>query len=169
MKKIIVLLALLLVSAQTFAEVSRIYQGRYSGAIRGYDPVAYFTESEAVRGTRKITYDYLGATWWFSSEENKKLFVENPEKYMPQYGGYCAKAMSDNRFLKIDPKSWSIVNDKLYLNYSSKTRIIWQEQQVQMISTADQNWKVHLKDIFNEDVAQDIDAESTEVNAALNQ
>ncbi len=142
-------LLLIVFSIQILAK-DRIYQGRYSGAIRGYDPVAYFTQADAVRGNKKITYKYKGAKWRFASEENRDLFKANPEKYVPQYGGYCAKAMSDNRFLKIDPKAWTIIDDKLYLNYSPKTRVVWREEQTDLIERADNFWTNHLVETFNE-------------------
>lgn len=142
-------LLLVVFSVQIVAK-DRIYQGRFSGAIRGYDPVAYFTESDAIRGSKKITYKYRDAKWRFSSEENKELFKSDPEKYIPQYGGYCAKAMSGDRFLKIDPKAWTIIENKLYLNYSPKTRVSWKQDNTGLIEKANQYWAVHLEETFNE-------------------
>lgn len=147
--KYIFTLFLVLFSVQIFAK-DRIYQGRFSGAIRGYDPVAYFTQSDAIRGNKKITYQYRDAKWRFISEENRELFKANPEKYVPQYGGYCAKAMSDDRFLKIDPRAWTIIDDKLYLNYSPKTKTIWKQERAGLIEQADEFWTVHLDKTFNE-------------------
>ena len=146
-------LLLILFSAQTIAK-DRIYQGFFSGAIRGYDPVAYFTEGAAKRGDKKITYEYLDATWRFSSEEHKKLFIENPEKYIPQYGGYCAKAMSGDSFTKIDPKAWTIIDGKLYLNYSIRTRVAWRNEKDNLIDKADGHWTGHLVETFGEEPAE---------------
>ncbi len=142
-------LLLVLFSVEAFAK-DRFYQGRSSGAIRGYDVVAYYTQSDAVRGSKKITYKYGGAEWRFASEENRDLFKADPEKYVPQYGGYCAKAMSGDRFLKIDPKAWTIIDDKLYLNYSSRTRATWRTEQGDLIAQADGYWANHLVETFGE-------------------
>ncbi len=151
-------LFLILFSVQLVAK-DRIYQGRVSGAIRGYDPVAYFTQNEAVRGSKKITYEYRDAKWRFASEENRELFKADPEKYIPQYGGYCAKAMSDDRFLKIDPKAWTIIDDKLYLNYSSRTRSTWRKDQSGLIAQADTFWSDHLVKTFKEEPKLEVELE----------
>ena len=94
-------------------------------AIRGTDPVAYFTKSKAVKGASQYEYKWNGATWRFSSKENMELFAANPEKYAPQYGGYCAKAMSEGNVVSIDPNAWKIVDGKLYLNYSAGVQRQW--------------------------------------------
>src|SRR5512135_2769630 len=87
-------------------------------AIRGYDPVAYFTESKPVEGSKQFTFEWQGATWRFASAANRDLFAKTPEKYAPQYGGYCAYAVSQGHTATIDPQRWRIVDGKLYLNYS---------------------------------------------------
>lgn len=87
-------------------------------AIKGYDPVAYFTESKAIKGSKEFTYDWLGATWHFSSAENRDLFKSEPVKYSPQYGGHCADGVSFGTITtNIDPQAWRIIEGKLYLNY----------------------------------------------------
>nr|WP_246252544.1 YHS domain-containing (seleno)protein [Mesorhizobium camelthorni] len=87
-------------------------------AIRGYDPVAYFTENKAVEGTERFSHHWLGATWHFASAKNRDLFVRDPLKYTPQYGGYCADGVSLGTITtNIDPKAWRIIDGKLYLNY----------------------------------------------------
>jgi YHS domain-containing protein len=87
-------------------------------AIKGYDPVAYFTQSEAVKGSEEFSYSWLGATWHFASAENRELFVREPVKYAPQYGGHCADGVSFGTITtNIDPKAWRIIEGKLYLNY----------------------------------------------------
>jgi YHS domain-containing protein len=109
-------------------------------AIRGTDPVAYFTESKPVAGSEEFEYEWQGATWRFSSEENKNLFVENPEKYAPQYGGYCAQGLSEGNVVSTDPNSWKIVDGKLYLNYSPDVQKQWLEDVPGHISQADAKW-----------------------------
>lgn len=109
-------------------------------AIGGYDPVAYFTESEARKGSAKHSLSWNGATWRFKSAENKALFKANPEKYAPQYGGYCAYAMANGDLVSINPKAWDIHKGKLYLNYSSVVWAIWSRNKNGYISRADNRW-----------------------------
>ena len=113
-------------------------------AIKGYDPVSYFTDGKAEKGSKKYAYEYNGATWRFSSEENRSRFIENPGKYAPQYGGYCAWAVSEGYTANIDPKAWKIVDGKLYLNYSQKIKARWEENQAENIVKADANWPALL-------------------------
>ena len=94
-------------------------------AIRGADPVAYFTEGAAVPGSAEYEYEWNGATWRFSSASNKQMFKDNPEAFAPQYGGYCAKAMSEGNVASVDPRAWKIVDGKLYLNYSDEVQAQW--------------------------------------------
>ncbi len=87
-------------------------------AIKGYDPVAYFTQNEAVEASAKYSHRWLGATWHFASAENRDLFIKEPAKYAPQYGGYCADGVSLGTVTtNIDPKAWRIIEGKLYINY----------------------------------------------------
>ena len=109
-------------------------------AIRGTDPVAYFTQGEAVAGSEDYEYEWNGATWRFVSKENQSLFAENPEQYAPQYGGYCAKAMSEGNVVSIDPEAWKIVDDKLYLNYSPAVQQQWVRDIEGNISLANDNY-----------------------------
>src|ERR1043165_4499059 len=87
-------------------------------AIRGYDPVAYYQQSAPAKGSSQYRYQWQGATWLFASAENRDRFQAEPEHYAPQYGGYCAYAVSKGRTASIDPEAWKIVDGKLYLNYS---------------------------------------------------
>lgn len=90
---------------------------RGSVAISGYDPVAYFTERRAVMGELTIAHEWLGAIWRFSNEKHKALFVQNPIKYAPQYGGHCADGVAYGAIVTdIDPEAWRIIDGKLYLN-----------------------------------------------------
>jgi len=110
------------------------------GAIQGYDAVAYFTVGKAVKGSKEFTYTYGGESWYFASAENLKTFKAAPEKYAPQFGGYCAYGMSRGYKAKTDPEAWTIVNEKLYLNYNLDVRKIWNEKQAELIDKANQNW-----------------------------
>jgi YHS domain-containing protein len=110
------------------------------GAIKGYDPVAYFANSKPVKGKENIAYQWKNATWHFDSEANKQLFVANPEKYAPQYGGYCAYGWSKGYAVKIEPDAWSIVNEKLYLNYDKNVQTNWEKDRQGYIKKADANF-----------------------------
>ena len=109
-------------------------------AIRGADPVAYFTAGEYTPGSNEFTYDWEGATWQFASAENRDLFAANPEEYAPQYGGFCAYAVSQGNTASIEPTAWKIVDGKLYLNYNDKIQKRWSEDIPGYIAQADQNW-----------------------------
>lgn len=109
-------------------------------AIEGYDPVAYFQENRAVKGDKKYEYEWNGAVWRFSSDKNRSLFQANADYYAPQYGGYCAYAVAQGDTAGIDPKQFTIVEDKLYLNYNAKIQKRWLEQRDVFIEQADENW-----------------------------
>ena len=109
-------------------------------AIKGYDPVSYFTERKPVKGKGAHRLKWMGATWKFSNPENRDLFQTNPEKYAPQYGGYCAFAVSQGATADIDPRAWTIVNGKLYLNLSLSVQKIWEKDIPGYIAKADINW-----------------------------
>lgn len=118
------------------------YNTGYFGnvAIKGYDPVAYFTEQNAVKGSEKIALTWLGANWNFSSEKHKKLFSENPIKYAPQYGGHCADGIAYGNFTtNIDPTAWRIIEGKLYLNADQGAAVEIEEIDGQ-IAKAEENW-----------------------------
>ena len=109
-------------------------------AIKGYDPVAYFTQSKPVKGSSAFTYQWMNATWWFASAEDRDEFARSPEKYAPQYGGYCAYGVSQGHTAPIDPEAWTIVEGKLYLNYSQAVKKTWSEAIPKHIDEANQNW-----------------------------
>ncbi|OAN13319.1 YHS domain protein [Photobacterium jeanii] len=125
--------------ASAFA-LEPVYSDFFGKAIKGYDAVSYFTESAAVKGDSDFTYQWNGAKWYFSSEENRKAFVANPTKFAPQYGGYCAWAVSKGYTAKIDPHAWNIVEGKLYLNYSKSVQQTWQQDIKGNVAKADSNW-----------------------------
>lgn len=109
-------------------------------AINGYDAVAYFTESMPVKGSTAFSAVWKDATWLFASQANADLFKANPEKYAPQYGGYCAWGCSRGYKAKTSPDAWTIVNGKLYLNYNTDVRTTWSKDQNGYIQKADTNW-----------------------------
>ena len=109
-------------------------------AVSGYDTVAYFTKGKPVRGDAKFSANHAGVTWYFVSAENRDKFAASPEKYAPQYGGYCAYAVSEDRTASGDPLCWKIVNNKLYLNYDADTQKKWEVNFAERIQQADKNW-----------------------------
>lgn len=109
-------------------------------AIRGTDPVAYFTEGRPVAGDPAITHDWMGATWAFATEENRAAFAADPEAHAPQYGGFCAWAVAEGYTAPIDPEAWRIVDGKLYLNYSRRIQRRWEGDIPGNIARADANW-----------------------------
>lgn len=111
-----------------------------SPAIQGYDPVAYFTQSTAVKGQPAFSHQWNGTTWHFATAANRDAFAAAPEKYAPQYGGYCAYAVSQGYTAKIDPEAWSVVDGRLYLNYSMKVRTRWEQDKAGYIKSGDVNW-----------------------------
>ena len=113
---------------------------KYGAAVKGYDVVAYFDDGEPIKGKRDIDYEWNGAVWNFSNHKHLSLFRGDPEKYAPRYGGYCAFAVSRGYTADIDPEAWSIVDDKLYLNYNSKYRKRWSRDIPGNIEKADKNW-----------------------------
>jgi YHS domain-containing protein len=116
------------------------------GAIRGYDAVAYFTEGKPVKGEKQFSTEFKGATWCFASEENVNAFKASPEKYAPQFGGYCAYAVSQNYTYETDPNAFTIVDNKLYLNYNKETSEAWNLKRDEYIQLANRNWPNVLKE-----------------------
>ena len=128
-------------------EKSGLFSYKPSGvAIRGTDTVAYFTEGKAIAGSDAFTTEWQGATWKFSSQEHLDLFVASPEKYAPQYGGYCAYGVTKNSLVKIEPENWSIVDDKLYLNYNNGVQKKWEKDIQGYIQDADSKFSALLKE-----------------------
>ena len=116
-------------------------------AIAGTDPVAYFQEGKAVAGDSAFAHAWDGATWHFASAENRDRFAADPEKYAPQYGGYCAYAVSQGQTAPIDPEAWKIVDDKLYLNFDQNVASIWEKDIPGYIAEADENWPQIQKEL----------------------
>ena len=114
-------------------------------AIKGYDPVAYFTDMKPVKGLPEFEYSWKGARWRFSSESHREMFGADPEKYAPRYGGYCAYAVSQGKLADIDPDSWTIYESRLYLNLNQDVQQLWEKDKPGYIRKADENWPGVLK------------------------
>ena len=126
-------------SAPAFAK-DRFDQSLEGIAIRGYDTVAYFTEGKAVKGQEAFAYDWLGATWHFASAAHRDLFMAEPIRYAPQYGGYCTSGIVAANIHSADPKIWRIIEGKLYLNGSDYALKSWAKGGADVISKTDSEW-----------------------------
>ena len=137
--KLLVLLWLAVQADPVSAQKDRIFSTK-EGAIKGYDPVAYFKAGKAVEGTKAFSLEWMGATWNFSSKENMEEFRKDPGAWAPRFGGYCAYAVSQGYTYRIDPEAWKIVDGMLYLNYSKKIREKWEANLKEFIELANDNW-----------------------------
>ena len=149
MKNSILAIAILLVGlsagAQDAATRLKNFNLDDKVAIQGYDPVSYFTERKAVKGKKDLAVSHQGVLYYFSSEANKEEFKKNPSKYEPQYGGWCAYAMgAKGEKVSIDPKTFKIVDGKLFLFYNkffNNTLTDWNKDESSLHSKADINWQ----------------------------
>ncbi len=119
---------------------SMVNQNFFGTSIRGYDPVAYFTQGAAVEGSDAFEYEWLGGTWQFASAKHRDLFIADPIRYAPQFGGYCASAVAGGGTASVDPQAWSIVDGKLYLLYSKGALSRWSKDTVGNIAKGETNW-----------------------------
>jgi YHS domain-containing protein len=150
MKHLIAAIGLLLMQAtvshaQQTPERTKHFNLDNKLAIQGYDPVAYFKQNSAVKGSKEFATYYMGAIYYFSSAANKEEFKKSPAKYEPQYGGWCAYAMgSKGEKVEIDPETYKITNGKLYLFYNkyfNNTLPKWNKDEAGLKNKADVNWK----------------------------
>lgn len=125
---------------------SAVYYSDGGAAIDGYDTVAYFTAGEAVPGRPGIEVEWKGAVWRFASKTNRDRFEMNPRAYAPQYGGYCAYAVSRGHVADPDPQAWKIVDGKLYLTHSPGVFAMWSSDIVGNIALGETQWPAVLKD-----------------------
>jgi len=119
--------------------------GRSDTAILGYDTVAYFTDGKPVKGQDTLATEWMGAKWKFASQAHLDLFKASPEKYAPQYGGYCAYGVSQDHLVSIEPDKFKIVDGKLYLNYDADVQAKWLTDPAGYIKQADAKFTALLK------------------------
>jgi peroxiredoxin Q/BCP len=113
-------------------------------ALSGYDPVGYYTLNKALKGRKEINAQHRGVTYWFASEEDKKLFIESPIKYLPTYGGWCATAMAKGEKVEIDPTNFKVTNGRLFLFFKAfyaNAIKDWNKDEPGQAAKADANWK----------------------------
>lgn len=145
MKKLTMISGIMLfVFTHLFAQKSEVFISS-GAAIRGYDAVAYFKQGKPVKGNKDFSVSWKDATWYFSSRENLDAFKADPEKYAPQYGGYCAYGLSEGHKATTEPDAWTIIDGKLYLNYNKEVKTLWSKDRENNIQKADKNWP-QLKD-----------------------
>lgn len=133
----IILISLCLCSFQIIASDWNLdNQGR---VIQGYDPVSYFEQNKAQKGKVRLTWD--GGDWYFIDQKNLDLFKNNPAKYVPQFGGYCANGLSDGHKVSGDGNNWRVIDGKLYLFYSQWGRLQWAINVPEQIKLATDNWQ----------------------------
>jgi YHS domain-containing protein len=122
-----------------------VFGGRTDTAINGYDTVAYFTVGKPVKGLDNLVTEWMGAKWKFSSQANLDLFKGSPEKYAPQYGGYCAYGVAQNNLVKVEPDQFTLRDGKLYLNYDADIQAKWLKDPAGFIKIADAKFAGLLK------------------------
>src|SRR3954447_4782022 len=110
-------------------------------AIRGYDTVAYFTDGRPVKGSPDFEYVWQDTRWQFASAEHKTLFATDPDRYAPQFGGFCTGGMALGRLVPIDPEAWLIVDGRLYLHYNKEGRDETAAHPKADIATAAERWE----------------------------
>lgn len=151
MKRILLIISTLILANIAWAEPpintlkNSFFGGRTDTAILGYDSVAYWTESKPVKGTDEFVFIWRGAKWKFANKNNLDLFTANPEKYAPQYGGYCAYGVANDDLVKIEADQFTVYKGKLYLNYDAGVQKDWLKDKDKYIIDADKKFADLLK------------------------
>jgi len=146
MRKVYLLAAIISASVLPGASAAladdTVNTGYFGGvAIMGYDPVAYFTDHAAVKGSEEYSYDWLGTPWHFANETHKETFMSDPAKYAPQFGGYCAGEVAlDGVTVNVDPEAWRIIDGKLYLGYGKDFAADLEAHPQDWLPKAEANW-----------------------------
>jgi len=132
------------ISAPSYAVVetstSEVNADVHGLAMQGYDPVAYFTSGGPQKGKKKYAVRHTGGTYYFANASNKEAFMADPDRYLPQYGGFCAMGIALGKKLDGDPTVWKVVNDKLYLNVNKDVAVAWNRDIPGNLYKASENW-----------------------------
>jgi len=139
MKKIVLSVAVALFTMYSHAQKSEVFTSK-GYAVNGYDVVGYFTQGKPVEGKKTFLYQWHNAYWLFSTKQNLDSFSHSPEKYAPQFGGYCAYGVSKGHKATTEPDAWTIVDGKLYLNYNKDVQQLWKKDIPGRIIKAEENW-----------------------------
>lgn len=138
----VVLLAAM-IATRAVAQTAPIYAND-GIAVDGSDVVAYFTQGAPIQGSPEFSYDWNGVIWYFANVANRDAFAADPAAFAPQYGGYCAWAVSEGYTASTVPEAWRIVDGKLYLNFSRRIQGRWERDIPTRIKAADANWPAVL-------------------------
>jgi hypothetical protein len=114
-------------------------------AIKGYDSVAYFTEGKAIKGKPEFAFAWHDAQWLFANVQHRELFAANPERYAPQFGGFCSYGLSKGTVVSADPEQWTIVEGKLYMKFNRSARDQWRQDKAAKIKNAEAEWATYQK------------------------
>lgn len=145
MARLAPLLAAMLVPTLAAAAQRPVYTATPgSTAVGGFDPVAYFTDGRPIEGRRDLTYQWQGVTWMFATPAHLEQFKADPARYAPQFGGYCAWAVSQGYTAPADPQAWKIVDGRLYLNYNLDVQKAWAQDIPGNIAKGETNWPTVL-------------------------
>lgn len=141
MKRINMTLAILgLATALTLAQDLVNCDAASKTGLQGYDPVAFFTDAKATKGNPLIAGEYNGVTYLFASEQHKATFAENPKKYLPAYGGYCAFGVSIKKLFPVEIDTWEIVDGRLILQYNQDIKHKFAQDKAANLAKSDSNW-----------------------------
>jgi YHS domain-containing protein len=132
--------ALAVLAATASLSAQRVNTDRSRLAVKGYDVVAYFVDGRAVEGTAAFEHDVAGVRYRFASAANRDRFASEPQRYAPQYGGFCAWAVSRGYTADTDPHAWKIVDGRLFLNYDRGVQRTWEGDIPGNVKKADANW-----------------------------
>lgn len=125
----------------SFLSAGAFAYSRAEPAIDGYDAVAYFTTGRATVGSDEFSWEWQGKSWWFADEKHLSLFQAAPERYAPEYQGYCANGLSDGHLIKANPEIFRVIDGRLYMFYSWWGRAQWKFKQQEQIEQAHFWWK----------------------------
>ena len=114
-------------------------------AIKGYDTVAYFTDGKALKGKPEFAFTWHDAQWLFANARHRELFAADPERYAPQFGGFCSYGLSKGKLLSADPQQWTIVEGKLYMKFNRSARDLWRQDKADNIKNAEAAWANYQK------------------------
>ena len=146
LRRLVALIAVAVSVATTTADAPKpaINKGSDSVAIKGYDTVAYIVSGRAIVGSPKFEYSWSDATWRFASKANRDRFARDPKRYAPQFGGYCAWAISRGYTADVDPEAFQVVDGRVYLIYSKSVQMRWEQDIPGNIAKAQANWPAVL-------------------------
>jgi len=154
---VLLALCLALLCTSAFAAKPPVYLSKDNPyALQGYDPVAYFTLGQPRKGNKKHTFEYNDAVWLFTSDMHKQMFAQEPERFAPQFGGYCAFSVAQGTALQGKPEYWQIDNGKLYLNRTANIHERWLERHHALAIRANANWPAVLEGQLRSAVRQQV-------------